>query len=78
MLMGRRNKQKNKQTCVFEEVIDTFMLKITIFTHTSFFENSSSKLLSGAQNCFYLLVVRKFFWGSFGGTSLRKGWEPLR
>jgi hypothetical protein len=28
------NKQKNKQTGVFEEVIDTIMLKITIFTHT--------------------------------------------
>ncbi len=39
-------KQKNKQISVFEEVIDTIMLKITIHTQTSFFENSSSKLLS--------------------------------
>ena len=45
-------KGKNKQAGVFEEVIDTIMLKITIFTHTSFFENSSSKVPSGMQNCF--------------------------
>jgi hypothetical protein len=53
-----KTKQNNKQAGVFEEVIDTFMLKITVstvFPHTSFIENSSSKLLSGTQNSFCLV-----------------------
>jgi hypothetical protein len=40
------NKQKNKQTGVFEEVIDTIMLKITIFTHT----HTQVSLKTAAQN----------------------------
>jgi hypothetical protein len=52
------------------------MLKITIFTHTSFFENSSSKVPSGMQNCFWLVGGTQIFLGSFGGTRLRRLGTP--
>ncbi len=61
---------------MFEEVIDTSKLKITVSKHM-FLQKQQLKTTKWQAEL--LLTCRWYanFFGSFGGTQSRKGWEPL-